>query len=517
MKIIISYPPLNSAKGHPTLGQNRQFQYFKESTYIYPVVPAQAATLLKQAGHEVIWLDCIAEGISYERFLEIIQEEKPDLIAFETKTPVIKQIWKIIDNIKGLFPQEAGHPTESRTLGLPIGQGALPIRYDGVPKIVLFGDHVTALPEESFQNSKVDFILTGGDYDFLLLNLCNALKKLPITELEPGIWYRDNEQIKNTGPFQLNHNLDSLPFIDRRLTKWQLYAYKNGNYKRTPGTYIMSGRDCWWGKCSFCSWPALYPKFRIRTPKNVLDEIGALIGDYNIREIMDDTGCFPVGEWLRDFCQGLIKREFNKKIYLDCNMRFGALSEEDYRLMKEAGFRLLLFGLESANQNTLDRINKDVKIAGIIEECKIASRSGLFPHITIMFGYPWESYTEALNTLKLGLWLLTKGYAYTMQATIVIPYPGTPLFEECKQSGFLRTLDWDDYDMKQPVMQAPISDKQIMELVQGMYKVSFRPEFIVRKIFSLKDMDDLKYSLRAAKKVMGHLFDFSQAKECRAH
>ena len=54
MKIFITYPPLDNEKGYPTLGQNRQFQYFKEPTYIYPIVPAQAATLLKQAGHEVI-------------------------------------------------------------------------------------------------------------------------------------------------------------------------------------------------------------------------------------------------------------------------------------------------------------------------------------------------------------------------------------------------------------------------------------------------------------------------------
>ena len=80
----------------------------------------------------------------------------------------------------------------------------------------------------------------------------------------------------------------------------------------------------------------------MRKPGQVVDEIEDLIRRYEVREIMDDTGCFPVGEWLREFCNEIIKRGINKKIYLDCNMRFGALSEQDYRLMKEAGFRLLL-------------------------------------------------------------------------------------------------------------------------------------------------------------------------------
>ncbi|MBU1125451.1 MAG: radical SAM protein [Candidatus Omnitrophica bacterium] len=500
MKILIAYPPLKTEKGCPTLGQNRQFQYFKEPTYIYPVVPAQAATLLKEKGFEVVWKDAIAEGMSLEGFLDFVKETKPDLIAMETKTPVVKQHWKIIDKIKGLSPTTEG-------------------RKETVPYIVLFGDHVTALPEESFKNSKVDFVLTGGDYDFLLMNLCNAIKKSRDTgsgvrgsDLEAGIWYRQEGTIKNTGKFQLGHDLNSLPFIDRELTRWKDYAIENGNYKRLPGTYIMSGRDCWWGKCTFCSWPTLYPHFRSRTPENVLEEIDSLITRYQVREIMDDTGCFPVGSWLREFCRGMIQHGFSSKIYLDCNMRFGALSSEDLVLMKKANFRLLLFGLESANQNTLDRINKNLNVDRIIEDCKAARCAGLFPHITIMFGYPWESYEDAQKTLQLGRWLLKKGYAYTMQATMVIPYPGSPLFEECKTNGWLTSTDWDTYDMKQPVMRIPFAEEELMKLVQGMYGVSFEPEFLLRKLFSIRDMDDARYYMRAAKKVAGHLFDFKKSR-----
>ena len=279
MKVIISYPPLGTKDGCPTLGQNRQFQYFKEPTYIYPVVPAQAATLLKENGFDVIWNDCLAQNIAYNSFFGFIDREKADVIAFEVKTPVIKQYWELIDKIKSQSPEI---------------------------KIVLFGDHVTALPKESFHNSKVDFVLTGGDYDFLLLNLCNTLKEsklsavsLPLSDkLEPGIYYREDKEIKNTGGFQLNHSLNSLPFIDRSLTKWELYAYKNGNYRRTPGTYIMSGRDCYWGKCTFCSWPQLYPRFRVREPENVLDEISYITDNYPVKEIMDDIGSITPGSWL---------------------------------------------------------------------------------------------------------------------------------------------------------------------------------------------------------------------------
>ncbi|MDD2349140.1 MAG: B12-binding domain-containing radical SAM protein, partial [Kiritimatiellae bacterium] len=57
MRIAIAYPPLPSDKGVPLLSQNRQFQWFSRPTYIYPVVPALAATQAHRAGHEVAWLD----------------------------------------------------------------------------------------------------------------------------------------------------------------------------------------------------------------------------------------------------------------------------------------------------------------------------------------------------------------------------------------------------------------------------------------------------------------------------
>ena len=484
MKIAISYPPLESPKGIPLLSQNRQFQWFNEPTYIYPMLPAYAATMLRDNGFEVVWDDGIAEGKSFAQWLEDIQREKPDLVVLESKTPVIKMHWQIIRKLKQIS--------------------------DWQPLIVLVGDHVTALPEESLANSPVDYVLAGGDYDFLLLNLCRYLTDKKSQPLEPGIYYCEDGQIKNSGPFQLNHDLNTLPMIDRDLTRWQLYSEKNGNYKRLPGTYTMAGRDCWYHRCTFCSWTTLYPRFRTRRPQSLLDEIGMLIDKYGVKEIMDDTGVFPVGDWLKEFCEGMIARGYHKRIALDCNMRFGALSPEMYKLMRKAGFRLILYGLESANQKTLDRVNKGIKVEEIIDSCKWASRAGLSPHITIMFGYPWENYENAQKTLDLGKWLLKKDYAYTMQSTIVIPYPGTSLFRECKEKDLLYNLDWSYYDMKNPVMKLNFPPFKLLKFVQSMYSVSFSPEFIMRKILSIRDIDDIKYFWRAFLKVIGHIVDFKK-------
>jgi len=491
MKIAIGYPPLESKKGIPLLSQNRQFQWFHNPTYIYPMVPAYAATTLKSAGYEVIWLDGIAEKWGYRKWLDEVKKAKPDLVAMETKTPVIKRHWKIINDLK------------SKILNL---------------KSVLVGDHVTALPEESFKNSNIDYVLTGGDYDFLLLNLVNHLAKKE--RLEPGIFYREGNKIKNTGKFLLNHDLNKLPFIDRKLTNWKLYAYENGNYKRTPGTYVMAGRDCWWrkaGGCKFCAWTILYPTYRVRKPENVLDEIGELLEKYPLREIMDDTGTFPAGEWLREFCRGMIKRGYNKKIYFDCNLRPGALGQKDYNLMAQAGFRFLLYGLESANQKTLDRINKGSKVNDIVKDCQMARRANkkfgghLEPHVTCMVGYAWETKKQAEKTIEMTRSLFDKGLIDTLQATVVIPYPGTALFAEYEENGWLKIRDWDKFDMSQPVMKTPMKDREVMQLTQGLYKSFITPRFIIRKITSVRELEDLRFFWRAGKAVLGHLADFRRS------
>ncbi len=481
MKVCIAYPPIPSEKGIPLLSQNRQFQWFNKPTFIYPMVPGYAATMAKNNGHDVLWADGIAERWSPEEFEKKYIEFAPDFTLIEVKTPIIKSYWKTVSRLKEL------HPT-------------------GI--IAFCGDHVTALPEESMNNCPVDFIITGGNYDFILINILEHLKKNNTDDMPAGVYYRHNEEIKHSGDFILNQDLNTLPLLDRDLTKWQLYSQENGNFKYIPGTYTMVGRDCWWGKCAFCSWTTLYNKWRTRTPESLLDEVGHLIENYGIKEIFDDTGCFPAGEWLREFCTGMIERGYHKKVVFGCNMIPGVLTQELYDLMGKANFRFVLFGLESAEQSTLERINKCGKSKDIENSMRMAKKAGLQPHVTCMVGYPWETLEQAQATVNLTRSLFDKGYIDTLQATVVIPYPGTPLFKECEEKGWLKTKDWDRYDMREPIMKTQISDEEILKLTRSIYKSFLTPKFIFRKIKQIRTWNDVVFYWRAGLRVIGHLLDF---------
>jgi len=485
MKVLIAFPPLLKTKGVPQLTQNRQFQWFSHPTLIYPMIPASAATLLKLDKFDVNFLDGIAQRWSYERFIRYVEKQQPDLMAIETKTPVIKQHWRIIRHVKEVSPST---------------------------KVVLMGDHVTALPRESLEKSPVDFVITGGDFDVTLLQLAKYLRDG--SPMPKGLWYREGDHVKNTGPFELIHNLDALPFVDRVLTKFWLY-YENW-YKRKPFAYMMAGRDCWWrkdGGCTFCAWTVLFPKFRVRSPERHLDEVGYLIEKYKVREIFDDTGTFPVGKWLEKFCKGMIERGYNDEVLFSCNFRYDQINERICKLMKKAGFRLLKVGLESASQRTLNMINKGITVKQIIDGSKIAKKCGLEIHLTIMVGFPWETRRDALKTLSLAKELMERGLADVLQATVIIPYPGTRLYYQALKFNWFRIdpEDYDRYDMTEPVLKSgDLTPQEIMKICDGIYKIYISPKYILRRFLkSLFSIDDLILNIRGAKAAIAHILDFA--------
>ena len=492
MRVAIVYPPLKSEKGVPLLTQNRQFQWFSRPTYIFPVVPATAATMLKKAGHDVLFLDGIAAELTEEAFDAQLAAFRPDLVVLETKTPVVKRHWRWIEEkVKGKKEEGRG-AADSSSMCSPHPSPLTP--HLSTPKFLLVGDHVTALPQESIAKPGVWAVIPGGDWDYGLLDFIAA--GCP----------------RGVQPFALRESLKDAPWIDRDLVRWELYAKKNGNFRRTPGTYIMSGRDCWHGKCTFCSWTTLYPKYRTRDPIDVVDEIESLVERYGVKEIMDDSGSFPVGAWLTTFCEEMIRRGLPKKVRLDCNMRFGRLTLDDYRLMRRAGFQFVLFGVESANQETLDRFCKALKVEDVERGARWATEAGLDVHVTFMFGHAWEGPKEIANTVRLARRLLAKGWAKTLQCTLTIPYPGTPLFRELDANGGLLTKDWDEYDMRRAVTRTPrVSEDEIKRAIRDVYRGFLQPGALWHRLTSTRTLLDFGFYYRGVRSLIGHLVDFKSA------
>lgn len=488
MKVLVGFPPTISPKGTPLLGQNRQFQYFETPTFLFPVALGTAATMARDSyGHEVIWEDAIAQNMSWSKYLEMLKKEKPEVFFFETKAPVVKKHWKAVKIIKEHFPDL---------------------------KIVICGDHVTYDSRETMEECPIDYVINGGYYDFAFCELLEFLEGKR-KEIPKGIWYRENGEIIDNGRYEFKKKLDDAPIIDRMLTNNYNYQ-KEFNLKGRPLAYIMSGRDCWYGKCTFCVWDqTLYPRgtFRVRSPENVFKEVKYLVDEIGVREVFDDCGTITIGSWLHDFCKLMIDSGYNKKVMYSCNMRFGAVNLKEYKLMKKAGFRLLKFGLESGCQKTIDKLDKGTKISEVGPSCRDAKKAGLTVHLTMMVGYPWETREDAMETFKLSKYLMIKGYADVLQSTVVVPYPGTPLYKEGIEKNWFRfdAKDYERFDMTEPVFKTPgINPQEIQGFSQMNYKIYLDPRFMLQHLKKIKTMEDLVYTLKGVRAVIGHLRDFAR-------
>ena len=496
MKIAISYPPIVNDDGQKAMvSQNRIVQCFTKPTYLLPVVHGQAATWLKNLGYKIYWDDGNSQLKTFDQWYLDLLSENPDVIVFESTTPVMKFYWRLIKKLKSDLPRTT---------------------------IIMTGYHSMRKPEETLRESPTDIILQSNHVDFVLKKLIpyidenvNWRDQCPVEGLTVR---RDDNDFYNTGSFKQIELLDLSPDIDRDLVQWEKYAYENGNFLQTPGVYATSViRDCMFGKCSFCRYNGPDLTFSMRSVKKSLDEYQRLIEDYGVREIFDDSGVWYRGLEARQFAQGIIDRGLHKKdCYFGFNTRFGYLDEETLALLARANFRFILVGLEASDEETLDKLHKGYSPEDAEQNLRLYTKYGLFPHLTIMVGYYWQTREQLNKTIKTVKRFMFKGLARTLQVTLCTPLDFTPYHNECIDKEMLLTEDYDDFDMSKLIVKTPIPHDEYYKAIREVYTIAFHPRFLAKQLkflfgFNKKDWQFLfTYGNRAIRRVRQHVFNLTK-------
>ncbi|MEA1997534.1 MAG: radical SAM protein, partial [Gemmatimonadota bacterium] len=337
-----------------------------------------------------------------------------------------------------------------------------------------------------------------------------------------GLWIRSGEdKLRDTGSFKQVEPLDDSPDVDRDLVQWKNYAYENGNFLQTPGTYATSViRDCMFGKCTFCRYNGPDLSYSIRSVEKSLDEYQRLIEDYGAREIFDDSGVWYRGKQARQFAKGIIDRGLHKRgCYFGFNTRFAFLDKETIELLGRANFRFVLVGLEAADKYTLKKLNKGYLPKHILPDLECYTRSGMHPHLTLMVGYYWQTREMLDQTVKMTREIMFKGLARTLQVTLCTPLDFTPYHLECIESGALLTDDYDDFDMSKLIVKTPIPHEEYYKAIRSLYGVAFSPRFLTRQLAFLASGNKrdwqfvFSYGWRALRRVRNHIFNLTRAHE----
>ena len=444
-----------------------------------PLALAYLAANLELHDYPVKILDCPALMINTEGIIEELKKENYNLVGLTMLTPMHSVVKQLTRKIKKACPQT---------------------------KIIIGGAHVTALPIETLEEiESIDYI-SIGEGENTIVELARALEEGKEVRQVDGLAYRDKDKIVLTQPREFEKDLDRFPLPARHLLPMEKYKSTASTVQgRSFCATLIIARGCPFN-CSFCSHP-FGRSFRHHSVERIIQEIEYLIKDYNVSEFNIEADTLTVN---RDFilylCQEIVKRGLNKKIQWTCASRMDSIDEELLKKMKEAGCWQISYGVESGVQRLLDLINKGEKLEDMEKAFSLTKKVGITIRGFFMLGLPTETREESLQTIKFAkkldpLWA---------QFTITTPFPGTPMFEELKRKGEIRSFNWDYYNTwggwtEKEVAYLPQNrTMEELKLLQKKAVTSFylRPKVIFRFIKTIRSWSVFKKYLRGGLTVL---------------
>ncbi|HEX9260972.1 MAG TPA: radical SAM protein, partial [Candidatus Bathyarchaeia archaeon] len=230
--------------------------------------------------------------------------------------------------------------------------------------------------------------------------------------------------------------------------------------------YLATSRGCvYW--CEFCTTVRMHGrKYRIRSPKNVVDELEFLHKTYNVINFTFCDDAFTVDQSrTEELCKDILKRDL--KIKWNCGTRVDMLTKELLVKMKEAGCISVWFGVESGSQQVLDAMKKGITPELTMRVFSWVREVGLKPVPNVILGFPGETKESAWKTIKFVEKISPDDVGFYNVAT---PFPGTPMYDQVIQNGWLRVSDFDKYDTTTPIFETPwLSMKELGKLREGAF------------------------------------------------
>jgi hopanoid biosynthesis associated radical SAM protein HpnJ len=332
-------------------------------------------------------------------------------------------------------------------------------------KVGMVGANVAIDPRRSLEKAEpIDFV-TAKDYDFTVRDVAQGKDFAEIA----GLCYRDNSGgIQETAARTTLTDMDELPFVTpvyHRDLKIENYFI---GYLKHPYISFYSGRGCK-SRCTFCLWPQTIGghKYRTRSVENVVEEIRwAKAAMPQVKEFFFDDDTFtddlPRAE--------AIARELGKLgVEWSCNAKAN-VPRETLKVLRDNGLRLLLVGYESGNQQILHNIKKGMRVEVARRFTKDCHDLGVTIHGTFIMGLPGETKETIQETIRFAREI----NPHTLQVSIAAPYPGTFLYKQAMENGWLGNTDQnlvDDHGVQIAALSYPhLSHTEIFHSVEEFYR-----------------------------------------------
>lgn len=314
-----------------------------------------------------------------------------DVIRNPEITPFANVFQSYVTMIKNESPDFIGINITFPEQLLPAFQLSNMLR-NSIPCKIIFGGSIPKLLSSNLENyselfNYVDAICVGdGEPTLICMADRQEFKDIP------NILYQvsDGTIVKTKKAFW---NIKKSPT--------PVFSTKNLVKLFTPEVVLpyQTTRSCFYGKCAFCNYTIINPKFQSRSNIQIVNDLTSIKETYGVKlfSFADDA---TSSSRLHEISQAILERNLTNILWWTCSRFDGRWTYDMLIKMEEAGCARLFFGLESADELVQARLaQKGFKIEKVIRVLQTIKETRIHPHLSAIIGFPTEGYLEAKKTV----------------------------------------------------------------------------------------------------------------------
>lgn len=289
--------------------------------------------------------------------------------------------------------------------------------------VVAGGLHPTAVPEEALGTGNIDYVVRGEGEE-VMLQLHNAIRNGDDPQKLMGISFLRDGTVVNNPEAPLIPQLDDIP-----LFPYELFAHP----KYDMG-FITSSRGCPY-KCTYCSQRMLTgTTYRYKSAERIVEELSILVDRYGQKQIVfyDDNFCFKAKRVI-DVCDAIMAAGLHTRCAFSVQTRADNFPPELVPILAAAGFRHAGFGMETGVNRLARLIGKGETVEQHLEAVELGRKHGFDISLFMIFGLPTETSEERSESYGV----VQRARVEASKYNNLIPYPGTPIYNDVKDSGRL--------------------------------------------------------------------------------
>jgi len=399
----------------------------------FPIIPMgllYLAGVLEHNDHEVEVLDILVSKYTKDKVTRKLNQYQPDIVGITSVTMNYPTASGILKHCKSVNPDI---------------------------KTVIGGCHVSFTAADTLNEAPWIDVVVIGEGEQTMLDIVSG-KSLDQID---GIAYRSDDGVQLTRQRRPIEDLDALP-----LPAWHLFPLSR-YHALASHLSLITGRGCPFN-CIFCAGSKMVGRrARYRNAKLVVDEIEQGLS-YGFKEVNFEDDLLTLNHrHLYAICDEIIARglKFNWSAF----SRVDTINPEVLQKMSDSGCTWLCYGVESGNQEVLDRIRKRITLDKIRDGVRMAKDAGINSLASFIIGLPGETKETLKDTVEFAAELDT-WYGFH----VLSPFPGTEVREKADEYGLeILTNDWSKYDANRPVSRTKdVGPQEIKAVLRKYYKES---------------------------------------------